>query len=179
METLISAGSIESIREVWWDVRPHPNFGTVELRIFDGLPTLLEVGVVAALSQCLVEMLSSRLDRGVDLPVPQPWIVKENKWRAARYGLAADLIVDERGRTQPLRDAISELVLELGPVADRLGCTEQLSNVHQVLAEGPSYERQRRVAKDHGGDLHAVVSSLVAEMRTGLPAQGSRAAGGI
>lgn len=178
METLISAGTIASIREVWWDVRPHPNFGTVELRIFDGLPTLMEVGVAAALAQCLVDRLSTRLDRGADITVPPPWIVKENKWRAARYGLDAAVIVDERGGTQPLREAICELVVELGPVADRLGCTEQLAGVHHVLAEGPSYQRQRRVAENHGGDLHAVVTSLIEEMRTGLPAMGSHAAGG-
>jgi len=170
METLIAAGSISSIRDVWWDIRPHPNFGTVELRIFDGLPTLLEVGVAAALSQCLVEMLSSQLDRGYTLQVPHDWIVRENKWRAARYGLDADIIVDDQGGTQPLRQSLIELVQELGPVADRLGCGEQLTGTHEVLAHGPSYQRQRRVAKDHGGDLRAVVDSLIDEMRTGQPA---------
>jgi len=170
METLIAAGSISSIRDVSWDIRPHPNFGTVELRIFDGLPTLLEVGVAAALSQCLVEMLSSQLDRGYTLQVPHDWIVRENKWRAARYGLDADIIVDDQGGTQPLRQSLIELVQELGPVADRLGCGEQLTGTHEVLAHGPSYQRQRRVAKDHGGDLRAVVDSLIDEMRTGQPA---------
>jgi carboxylate-amine ligase len=168
MKTLISAGTIASIREVWWDVRPHPVFGTVELRIFDGLPTLLEVGMAAAMSQCLVEMLSTRLDREADLPVPQPWLVKENKWRAARYGLAAEIIVDERGGTQPLREAIQELVVGLAPFAERLGCAEQLSAVHEVLAQGSSCERQRRVAEKHGGDLRPVVDSLVDEMRAGV-----------
>jgi carboxylate-amine ligase len=170
METLITAGSISSIRDVWWDIRPHPNFGTVELRIFDGLPTLFEVGVAAALSQCLVEMLSSQLDRGYTLQVPHDWIVRENKWRAARYGLDADIIVDDQGGTEPLRQSLIELVQELGPVADRLGCAEELTGTHEVLARGPSYQRQRRVAEDHGGDLRAVVDSLIDEMRTGQPA---------
>ena len=170
METLITAGSISSIRDVWWDIRPHPDFGTVELRMFDGLPTLLEVGVVAALSQCLVEMLSTQIDRGHTLPMPHIWIVRENKWRAARYGLDADIIVDDQGGTQPLRQSLTELLAELEPVADRLGCAEQLAGTHEVLALGPSYQRQRRVAKNHGGDLHAVVDSLIDEMRTGRPA---------
>jgi carboxylate-amine ligase len=170
METLITAGSISSIRDVWWDIRPHPDFGTVELRMFDGLPTLLEVGVAAALSQCLVEMLSTQIDRGQTLPVPHIWIVRENKWRAARYGLDADIIVDDQGGTQPLRQSLTELLAELEPVADRLGCAEQLAGTHEVLALGPSYQRQRRVAKNHGGDLHAVVDSLIDEMRTGRPA---------
>jgi carboxylate-amine ligase len=169
METLISAGTISSIREVWWDIRPHPDFGTVELRIFDGLPTLLEVGVAAALSQCLVEMLDHQLDRGYTLPVPHNWVVRENKWRAARYGLDAEIIVDERGRTQSLRRAVTELVEDLAPVAERLGCAEELAAAHVVLETGPSSVRQRRVAAAHGGDLRAVVRSLVDEMRAGRP----------
>ncbi len=172
METLIAAGTISSIREVWWDIRPHPDFGTVELRIFDGLPTLLEVGVAAALSQCLVVMLDAQLDRGCSLPVPHDWIVRENKWRAARYGLDTDIIVDEHGNTRPLRESVVELVHELGPVADQLGCGEELAAAHEVLARGPSYTRQRRVAERHGGDLRAVVHSLVEEMRTGRPEAG-------
>jgi carboxylate-amine ligase len=102
--------------------------------------------------------------------MPHIWIVRENKWRAARYGLDADIIVDDQGGTQPLRQSLIELLAELEPVADRLGCAEQLAGTHEVLARGPSYQRQRRVAKNHGGDLHAVVDSLIDEMRTGRPA---------
>ena len=124
MGTLISSGTIESIREIWWDIRPHPGFGTVELRICDGLPTLQEVGALAALSQCLVDQLNTQLDRGYRLPPPKGWLVRENKWRAARYGLAAEVIVDEFGTTRPLRDAIAELVDDLHPLARRLGCAD-------------------------------------------------------
>ena len=95
---LISSHAIESIREVWWDIRPHPNFGTVELRICDGLPSLDEIGCVAALSQCLVERFDRQLDDGYTLPEPRPWLVRENKWRAARYGLDAEIVVDNTGR---------------------------------------------------------------------------------
>ena len=65
MTTLVSARSISSIREVWWDIRPHPDFGTVELRICDGIPTLAEVAAVAAMSQCLVDWLNNLIDRGL------------------------------------------------------------------------------------------------------------------
>ncbi len=170
MATLISAGTISSVREVWWDIRPHPDFGTVELRIFDGLPTLFEVGVVAALSQCLVEMLDVQLDRGYVLPLPHNWVVRENKWRAARHGLEAEIITDERGTTRPLREALTELVEDLGPVAERLGCTQQLVGTHELVAIGPSYVRQRRAAEAAGGNLRRVVDLLVGEMRSGRPA---------
>jgi glutamate---cysteine ligase / carboxylate-amine ligase len=170
MATLIRAGAIESVREVWWDVRPHPEFGTVELRVCDGLPTLDEIGAVAALAQCLVEQFDTQLDRGYTLPAPAEWVVRENKWRAVRYGLDAEVVVDEQATVRPVRDAIAELVEELGPVARRLGCEAELADVGRVLAVGASYRRQRAVAAANGGDLRAVVDSLLAEMRDGLPA---------
>jgi carboxylate-amine ligase len=170
METLIRAGAIESVREVWWDVRPHPDFGTVELRVCDGLPTLDEIGAVAALAQCLVEQFDTQLDRGYTLPVPTEWVVRENKWRAVRYGLDAEIVIDDQGTVRPVRQEIAELVAELAPVARRLDCEAELADVERLLAVGASYQRQRAVAAAHEGDLRPVVDSLLAEMRDGLPA---------
>ncbi len=167
MGTLVASGTIETIREIWWDIRPHPGFGTVELRICDGLPTLQEVGAVAALAQCLVDQLNTQLDRGYRLPRPNAWVQRENKWRAVRHGLSAELIVDEHGTTRPLREAIDELVHDLSPLAERLGCAAELEDVLAILEAGASYERQRKVAADSGCDVRAVVDSLLAEMRAG------------
>ena len=169
MGTLVASGTIETIREIWWDIRPHPGFGTVELRICDGLPTLHEIGAIAALSQCLVDQLNTQLDRGYQLPRPNAWVQRENKWRAARHGLDAELILDEHGTTRPLREAIAELVHDLGPLAERLGCAAELDDVTSILEVGASYERQRKAAADNGGDVRAVVDSLLAEMRAGRP----------
>ena len=169
MATLISAQTIESVREVWWDVRPHPNFGTVELRICDGLPTLFEISWATAMSQCLVEMFNGQLDRGYTLPTPRGWTVRENKWRAARYGIDAELIVDNEGRTQPLRDLVAELVDDLAPIADRLGCATELHRARTILEVGASYQRQRAAAAAAGGDLRAVTDALIAEMRAQVP----------
>jgi carboxylate-amine ligase len=172
METLISTHAIESVREVWWDIRPHPGFGTVELRICDGLPTLDEIGAVAAISQCLVEQFDGQLDRGYTLPRPTNWVIRENKWRAARYGLGADIVVDEKGTVRPVRQAILDLVEDLAPTARRLGCEQELADVERILAVGASYQRQRAVAEAHDGDLLPVVDSLMAELRDGLPGSG-------
>lgn len=169
METLVSSRTIETIREVWWDIRPHPGFGTVELRICDGLPTLREVGAAAALSQCLVDQLNSQIDKGYTLPTPKGWVVRENKWRAARYGLDADIIVDDRGTTQPVRQALVELVEDLRVVSERLGCAAELCDVLGIVEGGASYQRQRAVAARAKGDLRAVVDSLLTEMRTDRP----------
>src|SRR5581483_10841343 len=133
METLISAQTITTIREVWWDVRPHPQFGTVELRICDGVATLYEIGWAAAMSQCLVEMLNSQIDKGYTLPTPKSWVVRENKWRAARYGADAEIIVDDQGDVVPLRTAVLDLVDELMPFAERLGCTKEIAQAREIL----------------------------------------------
>ena len=168
METLIKTHTIASIKEVWWDVRPHPTYGTVELRICDGLPTIAEVGMVAALSQCLVDTFDREIDKGYTLPTPRRWVVQENKWRAARYGLDAEIIVGQSD-VQPIRQGLRQLVQDMRSTADRLGCAEQLDLVEQVLQGGASYQRQRAVAAATGGDLTAVVDSLLKEFAHGAP----------
>ncbi|WP_166354764.1 glutamate--cysteine ligase [Phytoactinopolyspora limicola] len=168
MQTLISAQTVESVREVWWDVRPHPDFGTVELRVCDGIPTFDEIGIVAAFAQTLVHKLDHELDRGYTLPNPRSWVVRENKWRAARFGLDAEIITDENGTTVPLRPAILDLADDLMPIARRLGCADELAQVEHLLRIGASYQRQRAVAEASGGDLTKVVDGLLDEMRTGL-----------
>jgi glutamate---cysteine ligase / carboxylate-amine ligase len=162
MDTLLRAGTIRSIKEVWWDIRPHPDFGTVEIRMFDGVPTLREIGMTAALSQSLVQLLDTQLDRGYKLPTPPAWVVRDNKWRATRYGLDAIVITDDSGSTAPLRDELYELTRELQPVADRLGCGPELGVVTEVLDCGASYERQRAIVAS-GGGLGDVVDALVTE----------------
>lgn len=168
MEALISSKAIETVREVWWDIRPHPGFGTVELRICDGLPTLDEISCVAALAQCLVERFDRQLNHGYTLPEPRPWLVRENKWRAARYGLDAEIVVDNAGHIQPVADAIVDLVDDLMPIARRLECAAELETIPWLIERGASYQRQRAVAAAHNGDLAPVVDSLIAEMREGI-----------
>src|SRR5918999_1097919 len=124
MRTLIGAGTIRSIREVWWDIRPHPGFGTLELRICDGIPTMDEVAAITALAQSLVVWLSERYNSGLGLPEHHAWTIRDNKWRAARYGLDAEIIRDEEGNLLSLRRSINDLVETLCPTAERLGCID-------------------------------------------------------
>ena len=168
MDTLISTGTIASIKEVWWDIRPHPTYGTVEVRVCDGLPTLYEVGMVAAITQCLVETFDREIDKGYTLPMPKGWVVRENKWRAARHGMDAE-VIGEDGGVRPVRDAIRDLVHELRPTAQRLGCEAELERATAVVEGGASYQRQRAVAQASGGDLTAVVDSLLAEFAAERP----------
>jgi carboxylate-amine ligase len=169
MGTLVHAGAIRTIREVWWDVRPHPDFGTVELRICDGMPTLSEVMGGAALAQSLVAWMIDELAAGRSLPVLREWTVRQNKWLAARHGVDADIIVDDDGHRRPIVDALDELVAHLMPQAERLGCAAELAAVPVRLASGPSYRRQQ-TAHATSGSLSAVVDLLVAELAADLAA---------
>ena len=167
MNTLIRAGAIQSVREIWWDIRPHPNFGTIEVRVCDVPSTLTEVAALSALIQSLVVCLSEHYDEGDYMTILSPWIVRENKWRAARSGLDADIITDNRGGRAPLRQEIESLIAKLRPFARDLGCFDELQHIRTMLNKGVSYERQRRVYAETGS-LEAIVRSLSDEMRADL-----------
>jgi carboxylate-amine ligase len=139
------------------------------MRIADGASNLLEVAAISALTHCFVEHFSSMLDRGETLPTLPPWFAQENKWRSARYGMDAIIILDREGNEELVTDAVGRLLVELEPVAARLGCLDELDGVRTIVRRGASYQRQRAVARRNGGELDAVVRSLVAEMRAGRP----------
>jgi carboxylate-amine ligase len=171
---MLATGVISEFKEIRWDIRPSPALGTIEVRVFDGLPTLEEVGAVAALTHCLVVELDRRLEAGETLPTLPPWHVQENKWRAARYGLDAEVILDAQNHERLVTDDLYELLNRLEPVAARLGCPAELASVADLITTGASYQRQLAVAARAGGDLGAVVDSLVREMRDGLPGSANR-----
>jgi carboxylate-amine ligase len=169
VQDLTTTGVIDGLSDIRWDVRPAPHLGTVEVRVCDGLSTLDEVAAVTALVQCLVVDLDRRLDDGEQLPVMPPWHVQENKWRAARYGLDAEVILDAQSRERLVTDDLDDLLERLTPVARRLGCEAELAGVADIPRRGASYQRQRAVAAASGGDLRAVVRSLVDELAAGAP----------
>jgi len=157
-------GVIEHINDIRWDVRPSPALGTIEVRICDGVSNLRELGALAALTHCLVVDLDRRLEAGERLPVMPPWHAQENKWRSARYGLDAEIILDAAGDERLVTDDLDDLLERLTPLARELGCADQLRDVARIPVEGASYQRQRRVMDRTGGDLVAVVDSVVAEL---------------
>lgn len=171
LDDLAKTGIIAEPTEARWDIRPAPRWGTVEVRFCDGASTLAEIGALAALTQCLAEHLQGIADRGGELPRLQPWFVRENKWRAARYGLDARVIVDRDGRQESLRDDLAALLERLAPEAALLDCEAELAEVGRMLSSGTSAERQFAVYRAHGGDeaaLRDVVDSLVDEFEAGL-----------
>jgi len=168
VQDLVTTGVVTDHSEVRWDIRPSPKWGTVEMRACDGLSTADEVGAVAALIHCLTDRMSQQLDDGEEPVTLQPWFVRENKWRAARYGLDAEIILTPAGEERLVSDSLRDLVVDLSPVAERLGCLAELETIDVILRNGASYQRQLAVAEANGGSLQAVVSSLTHELRDGL-----------
>ena len=167
---MMHTGVIDQFDEIRWDVRPSPRFGTLEMRICDGATNQHELMALAAVMHCLVEHFSTMLDEGRELPVMPPWFVQENKWRSARYGMDAIIILDKEGDEELVTDAARRLVRELEPAAERLGCTTELDGVHTILDRGAVLPAPARGgAGSAAASCDAVVASLVAEMRAGKP----------
>ena len=157
-------GIIDHMDEIRWDIRPSPHLGTLEVRICDGVSNLRELAALVALTHCLIVDLDRRLDAGETLPTMPPWHVQENKWRAARYGLDAVIILDAESNERLVTDDLPGLLNRLEPVAKSLHCADELASVADIWRLGASYQRQRRVVEEHDGDLRAVVDALVSEL---------------
>lgn len=160
-------GMIKSVASLRWDVRPSPKWGTLEIRIADGATSLARLSAVASLAHCMVEASSRRIDahgpRPADDMLPS-WFRGLNTWRAARYGHEAEFITAPDGTEEPFSAVLERRLDELAPIARQQGCEGALSHVAETVAETSS-ERQRRVAREHDGDLRAVVQDLISEMR--------------
>jgi glutamate---cysteine ligase / carboxylate-amine ligase len=157
-----AAGFFPEYTYIWWDVRPHPKLGTIELRACDAQTRVESVAAIAALTQSLAATL-------VDHPRPiQPrMLIAENKWRAVRHGLDAELVDMAQDTSRPARDAIRELVELASPAAERLGCENELAGVERVLDRGSGADEQRR-AEQEGGNLLSVGHWLADETVRGL-----------
>lgn len=167
LDDMVRTEVMADATEVRWDIRPAPRWGTIEVRACDGMSTLPELAAVAALTQTLVEDFSRRLDAGEELPTLQPWFVRENKWRAARYGMDARVIVDRDGRQEPVVEHLEATLERVGDIAVELKCAQELEGVRTTLVQGASYARQLAVADASGGDLRQVVQHLIREFRAG------------
>ncbi len=164
----LTTGVIDELNEIRWDVRPAAHLGTLENRICDGVSSFDDLAALTALMHCLVVDLDTRLAAGEELPTMPPWHVQENKWRSARYGLDAIVILDAASTERLVTDDLADLLVRLEPTADRLGCSAELASVAALVAGGASYQRQRAVAAATDGDLVAVVDSVVRELRTSM-----------
>lgn len=164
---LLTTGVIDDISESRLDVRPVPKYGTVEMRFCDSPTTLRDVAAIAALTQCLVEETSRILDAGGTVEQMRPWLVRENKWRAARYGLDAIIIRNNALDEQLVTDDLAAILERLQPVAADLDCVAELAGVAEIIAGGAGYSHQRRAEQAHHGDLRATTLDVVRRARQG------------
>ncbi|HTM27253.1 MAG TPA: carboxylate-amine ligase [Vicinamibacterales bacterium] len=166
LDMLVELHCIDNGKKIWWDLRPHPVFGTLEFRICD-VPTSPRVSVaLAALAQALVVKLYRLRRSNLGFRIYPRALVEENKWRAARYGMDGRLIDFGKRTEVPMRDLALELLAFVDDVADELGSRKALDYVHTIVKEGTSADRQLQVYRETG-DLRAVVRWLVDETRAG------------
>ena len=168
MRTLQKANSIQSIREVWWDIRPHPGFGTVEIRVCDAVPSIEEMVNLAALVQCLVVGLSNLYDDGAQLPILDPWVIQENKWRATRFGIDADIIVDEGGSLQSIKGAILETIDKILPIAEDLGCRHELIQLGDIIENNRAPYQRQIMQYQKNEEYSDIISSVINDLEKGM-----------
>lgn len=157
---LVATGFINSIREIWWDIRPHHNFGTVEIRVCDMPPDLDQVLALTALIQCLVVAISREIDEGTYLHEYHPMMVQQNKWRAMRYGPAARLVDTPTMKPRSVQEMTTELATLLSPIARDLDCEAELAAVIDLPSKAGSTKQLAIYERD--GSREAVVRGLLA-----------------
>jgi carboxylate-amine ligase len=175
---LVRLHCIDNAKKIWWDVRPHPTFGTLEFRIFDVVTRVDEAVAIAALTQAIVVKLHRLYTHNMGFRMYPRALVEENKWRAARWGIEGNLIDFGKQAEVPMRALGEELLSFVDDVVDDLGSREAVGPIHRILRHGTSAERQLRVYAETG-DLKAVVRHLVAETRSGVVEQASSAGTGL
>ncbi len=164
---LVKSGSIDNAKKIWWDIRPHPFFPTLEVRICD-LPMRIEETVaIAALCQAVAAKLYSLYEQNLSFRQYRRSLLMENKWRAVRYGLDGKLIDWGRQVEMPARDLIKELLDFVDPVVDSLGSRDEITYIERILAEGSGADRQLQVFKETN-DMREVVKYIHAETTNGL-----------
>ena len=169
VEDVTRTGIISDFSEIRWDIRPSPKLGTIEIRVFDAATNIREVGVLVALTATLVEYYSRMYDHGEELPRIPDWYVAENKWRASRYGMEANLIVDEAGNQEDVITTIRNMLPELLPIAEEIGCRDELEHIHEIMRIGAAYQRLSIAAARHKDGPRAMVELMQAEFKAGHP----------
>lgn len=174
LEKVGSFGKQDPVAKIWWDIRPHPLFDTLEFRISDICTKIEEAVCVAALFQAICAKLIKIRNSNLSWRRYRHMHITENKWRALRYGIQGDMIDFGIEEAVPFHFLMEELLEFLDDVLDDLGSREEVYYVRTILKEGTSADRQIAVYNKLGGDenrreaLKAVVDNLVAETRKGL-----------
>ena len=160
VELLVKTGCIDDGKKIYWDVRPHPYFSTLEFRICD-IPTRVDDTIaIAALFQAMVAKVNKLLDQNLTFRLHHKMLIEENKWRAVRYGLDGKMIDFGKGTEVPVRELIRELLGFVDDVIDDLRSRKEIGHIRTILDRGTSADEQVRVWRETD-DINAVVDRLI------------------
>ncbi len=169
VDLLVKMNCIQDGTKIWWDVRPHCKFPTLEFRIAD-IPTRVDDTIaVAALFQAICAKLSIMIDKNWGFRLYHRRLIQENKWRAIRYGLDGKLLDLGKQKEVPVKDLIRELLDFVDDVVDDLDSRKEIEHVHTILERGTSADEQLRVWEESGHDFNAVVDMLVKNTMENVP----------
>lgn len=160
VDLLVSTGCIDNGKKIWWDLRPHPYFPTLEFRICD-IPTRVDDTIaIAALFQAIVAKLTKLIEQNLGFRLYRRMLIQENKWRAVRWGLDGKMIDFGKQKEVPTRDLVLELLDFVDDVLDELGSRKEVEHIHKILERGTSADEQLRVYRETN-DLTAVVDRMM------------------
>src|SRR3989454_4553890 len=168
VELLVKTASIDNGRKIWWDLRPHAFFPTIEFRVCDAATRIEETLCLAALIQAICAKLMVLREKNQGFRRYMPSLIQENKWRAMRGGMDAKLIDFGKQTEVPMKDLAVELLEFIDDVVDALGSRKEVESLGTIVRDGTSADRQIRVWKETG-HLHAVVDSVASETVAGVP----------
>jgi len=172
VQDLIKTGSIDNGKRIWWDIRPHPFFSTIEFRIFDMPGTIDDTIAIAALCQALVAKLTRLNKAGMLTPMLSTHFIEENKWHAMRSGLDAEVIDYVQGRRHSMRESISELLDFVDDVLDDLGSRHEINHLRGVLEDSHGTGADHQIAiYEQTGSIDAVIQFLMQQTMKGIPAE--------
>ena len=166
IQRLIRSRSIGSIKDLWWDIRPNTEYGTIEIRIADCPPTMTEVQALVALIHTVAVFIDTELRAGRKFAPPPEWVLRENKWRASRHGVECDLIQNIDGLSRPFAELWHETTSAFHHVISEFEYESEFLFLNEILEKGPSYKRQRIAFT---GDFDSVIQHLIREGEADRP----------
>jgi glutamate---cysteine ligase / carboxylate-amine ligase len=168
VQLLVKTKCIDDGKKIWWDVRPHPFFPTLEFRVCD-IPTRVDDTIaIAALIQAIVAKLNKLIDKNLGFRLYRRMLVQENKWRAVRWGLDGKMIDFGKQKEVPVRDLIMELLEFVDDVLDDLGSRKEVEHIHTILERGTSADEQLQIYRETN-DLKAVIDRLIERTMENVP----------
>lgn len=163
VETLQRCHAITSLKDLWWDIRPSPRYGTLEIRVCDGLATIKETVAIVALVQALAKRAGARVAAGKGRTFPPAWRIRENKWRASRHGMEAEYVISDDGVTMPVRKYLLGLLDELDADGFADEGAPYLDDIRRIGEGAPTSADRQRAIFERTGSFESVTRALAQE----------------